>query len=348
MLSFRSYGLYALRAIGVFALALYLTRKQLRILCYHSFSLGDEHELDPVMFMRAETFEKRMRILKKRRIPILTLEEAVRKLQEDRIRNAETVVTFDDGWLSNLTVAAPILEKHHYPASIYISTQHLEAGTEVFDVALYYMICRSSQKVLTLQGLHPRLDGTYDIATDPIAATVALINAAELAFSLVERQQLLRRIAQALGADLDTVLRNGRFRLLDRSQVQEAFRRGLDIQLHTHRHRLPDGDFEAMAKEIEQNRKMIADVLGTTACHFCYPSGQYNDKHPQWLRALGIQSATTCNPGLNGADTPVMLLNRFLDSESKSNIIFEAEICGVGDLARRFRLRSASKQGKGH
>jgi peptidoglycan/xylan/chitin deacetylase (PgdA/CDA1 family) len=338
----QQYGLYFLRAIGGFALAKYLTRKQLRILCYHSFSVGDEHEVAPVMFMRAKTFEQRMRILKKRRIPVVTLDEGVRKLLQRQISDAETVITLDDGWVSNLTIGAPILEEYGYPACIYVSTEHLEAGTEVFNVALSYMIRRSGRQALTLTGLHPQIDGTYDIGKDPDEAILALIRAAERAVPLAERQQLLRPIARALGADLDDVLRNGRFRLLSRSEMQEAFRRGLDIQLHTHSHRLPDAGFDAMAEEITNNRKTIADVTGAEARHFCYPSGQYSEPHPEWLRRLGIVSATTCNPGFNDVSTPVMLLNRFLDSDSRSNIDFEAEICGVRELARRLR-RSATR-----
>ena len=115
MTTLQSYALYFFRAIGGFTLAKYLTRRQLRILCYHSFSVGDEHEVAPVMFMRAETFEQRMRILKKHRIPVVTLDQAVRKLQEHGISNAETVITLDDGWASNLTIGAPILEKYGSP-----------------------------------------------------------------------------------------------------------------------------------------------------------------------------------------------------------------------------------------
>jgi peptidoglycan/xylan/chitin deacetylase (PgdA/CDA1 family) len=338
----QQYGLYFLRAIGGFALAKYLTRKQLRILCYHSFSVGDEHEVAPVMFMRAETFKQRMRILKKRRIPVVTLDEGVRKLLQRQISNAETVITLDDGWLSNLTIGAPILEEYGYPACIYVSTEHLEAGTEVFNVALSYMVRRSGRQSLTLAGVHPQLDGTYDIGKDPDAAITALIRAAGRSCSIGERQQLLRPIARALGMDLDEVLKEGRFRLLSRAEMRQACGRGLDIELHTHTHHLPDDDFAAMAREINDNRRMIEEVTGRQARHFCYPSGEYSEQHPEWLQRLGIASATTCNPGFNDVSTPVMLLNRFLDSDSRSNITFEAEICGVRELARRLR-RSATR-----
>jgi peptidoglycan/xylan/chitin deacetylase (PgdA/CDA1 family) len=331
----RFFALYVLRVMGVFALARYLTRKQLRILCYHGFSVGDEHEVAPVMFMRGQVFERRMQLLRKRAIPVVTLDEGVKRFTQRTIANAETVITFDDGWASNLTVAVPILEKYGFPACVYISTEHLEAGTEVFNVALSYMIRRSGLKMLTLERVHPQLDGTYDIATNPDAAIVDLILRAEGALPLAERQQLLRPIAQALGANLDEVLRGERFRLLSRDEIGQVFRRGIDVQLHTHTHHLPDTEFEEMALEISRNRKMIEELTGSEARHFCYPSGEHSGRHPEWLGRLGIVSATTCHPGLNNGSTSVMLLNRFLDSDSTSDIAFEAQICGVYELARK-------------
>jgi peptidoglycan/xylan/chitin deacetylase (PgdA/CDA1 family) len=342
----RFFALYLLRAMGVFALAKYLTRKHLRILCYHGFSVGDEHEVAPVMFMRAEIFTGRMRLLHKRRIPVVTLNEGVKKLTERTIRNAETVITFDDGWASNLSVAVPILEGYGFPACIYISTEHLEAGTEVFNVALSYMVRRSGLKMLTLEGVHPAIDGTYDIATNPDAAIVGLIVKAQDALPLAERQQLLRPIAQALGANINEILSGERFRLLSRDEIGQVFRRGIDIQLHTHTHHLPDTDFEEMALEIRKNRKMIEELTGAEARHFCYPSGEHSERHPEWLRRLGIASATTCHPGLNNGGTSVMLLNRLLDSDSTSEIAFEAQICGVYELARKL-LGSAAAGSQG-
>jgi peptidoglycan/xylan/chitin deacetylase (PgdA/CDA1 family) len=335
--SVRSIALHVLRAVGGFALARYVTRRHLRILCYHGFSTGDEHEVAPYMFMRSATFERRLQILKRHRIPVVTLDEAVQRLQRREIRSAETVITFDDGWASTLTIGAPLLEKYGFPASVYLVTEHLAAGNEAFNVAISYMIRRSERDTLTLERLHPRLDGSYDIKHAPDDAAIAVIKAAEASFPLAERQRLLHPIAEALGFDLRQVLQNGRFRLLTRAQIQELFRRGFDLQLHTHTHRLPDSRFEAAAEEIEQNRNALKEAVGTVPRHFCYPSGKYSTRHAEWLRQLGIVSATTCDPGLNDTRTPLLQLNRHLDNEEASDIAFEAEVCGVREVARRIR-----------
>src|SRR5262249_47830208 len=329
-----------LRLVGGFVLARYLTRRQLRILCYHGFSIGDEYQVAPIMFMRAETFERRMRILKKRQIPVISLEEGVRRFQSRDIASAETVITLDDGWASNLSIGQPILEKYGYPACVYATTEHFAAGPEVFNVAVSYMIRSSGRQTLTFEGLHPALDGTFRLGSDPDGAIRTFLGAAEDALSLAERQKLLGPIARALGLDLREVLKNDRFRLPMPEEFKELSRRGVDIELHTHTHHLPDSGFEEMAEEIEKNRDALQKIVGPVARHFCYPSGEYSEQHPEWLARLGIASATTCDPGLNGVGTSVMLMKRFIDSDQAADIDFEAEICGVREILRRVRSRT--------
>jgi peptidoglycan/xylan/chitin deacetylase (PgdA/CDA1 family) len=335
------------RFLGGFALAQYLTRKRLRILCYHGFSLGDEHELMPHVFMRRETFVRRMQILKRRGLPIISLNEAVQRLKSGEVRSAETVITFDDGWASNLTLGAPILEKFAYPACVYVTTEHLAAGAEVFNVALYYMLCHASVRSFDLKGLHPLIDGSYQLGEDPAAAQQALIEAAEQAFpDLCARQRLLRAIAEALGIDLDSTLAGDRFRLLRRSEIQALHSRGWDIQLHTHTHRLPDQSYDLMSREITENRRALEAILGTIQNHLCYPSGRYAPQHLEWLAKLEVESATTCDAGLNGASAHLLRLRRYLDSDQQSDIVFEAQVCGLHDLAREVQdtLRRIRRQ----
>jgi peptidoglycan/xylan/chitin deacetylase (PgdA/CDA1 family) len=329
---------YLIRAVGGFALARRLTRKRLRILCYHGFSVGDEFAILPFMFMRKETFERRMQILQRRAIPVVALDAAVKRLRTNSIEDAETVITLDDGWASNLTIALPLLEKYGYPACVYVTTEHLSAGVEAFNVALYYMIRKSSLTSVTLTDIHPAVDGMYDLR-DAEAAVTRLIQTTEKVFSLKERQQLLSRLALALGVSVDEVFKDGRFSLLSASQIQMLAKRGIDVELHTHTHRLPANSFDDASAEVRSNRSALKEILGREARHFCYPSGVHESVHTKWLQQLDVESATTCDPGLNTARTPPLLLKRFLDSDEMTDILFEAEICGVRDLIREARLR---------
>ncbi|MGA7537651.1 MAG: polysaccharide deacetylase family protein [Steroidobacteraceae bacterium] len=338
MRALRNFALHAARALGGFRMAQFLTRNRLRIICYHGFSVGDEYQVQPDMFLRAATFERRMRILKKRRLPVIRLDEAVRLLEVGEIRRGETVITIDDGWASTLTIGAPILKRYGFPATVYVTTEHLAAGTEVFNVALYYMILRSPRETLRLAGLHPAIDGSYDLRKDPYATLRSLAAAAESAYpALANRQRALPAIAAALGIDLSEVLRGERFRLLTREQMQALAAWGFDLELHTHRHCLPAQSFEAMKAEIETNRTHLDSILQKRAHHFCFPGGEYSARHPEWLRRLGIVSATTCEPGLNRRGDPVLLLKRYLDNDRQASVTFEAEVSGFLELARNAR-----------
>ena len=88
------------------------------------------------------------------------------------------------------------------------------------------------------------------------------------------------------------------------------------------------------------NREALRKIVGATPRHFCYPSGEYNEQHPEWLRRLGIVSATTCDPGLNGREVSVMLMKRFVDSDQAPDLEFEAEVCGAREMLRRVRAKA--------
>jgi peptidoglycan/xylan/chitin deacetylase (PgdA/CDA1 family) len=327
---------HCIRLIGGFAVAQRITRTQLRILGYHGFSISDEHELAPYVFMRTETFRRRMRILHKRGLTVISLDEAIERLRAGAITNGETVITFDDGWASDLLVM-PILEGYGFPACLYITTEHLAAGTEAFKVTLAQMIHRSRRDTISLRNVHPQIDGEYSIARDPAAATAALLAATGKIDSLQECQRLLRPLAEALGLSYEAFVAGGRFQFLTDDQITALAGRGISIQLHTHTHHLPSGNFDEMANEIGKNRAAITDLTGIEPTHFCYPSGNYSPWHPEWLARLGVVSATTCDSGFNDSGKSLLLLKRYLDSEYTSDIEFEAEITGVRELLRRMR-----------
>src|SRR6187401_1008988 len=90
--------LAALKILGAFHLCRLLVRRRLRILCYHGLSTRDEHELDNILFMRPETFRRRLELLRKWGMRPLPLDEAVAGLPEDRLPHHAVVITFDDGW----------------------------------------------------------------------------------------------------------------------------------------------------------------------------------------------------------------------------------------------------------
>jgi peptidoglycan/xylan/chitin deacetylase (PgdA/CDA1 family) len=120
------------------------------------------------------------------------------------------------------------------------------------------------------------------------------------------------------------------------AEARELASAGCDIQLHTHRHRTPH-DRALFAREIRENRARIEAQTSHGAVHFCYPSGVTAPEFLPWLRELGVQSATTCAPGLATAPVEPLLLPRLVDHAGLNAVEFEGWMAGVSEWLPRRR-----------
>lgn len=328
--------LRVMRLLGAFKLALLLTRRHVRILGYHGIALGDLHIFEPFVFMQESTFRRRLEIVRKRHMNVISLDEAVRSLQAGSSRGREVVITIDDGWWSTLEFAAPLLKRFGYPATLYLSTRHAVDGTPVAPVVLGYMLWKRNKTQLKVENIDPSIDGVYELGRVHHATHVQVERKiTQLDPGLQER--VLRQIAERLGLEAAALVADKRFRLIAVKDIRTLAQFGVDTQLHTHDHFMPK-EFTELREQLEQNARHIQRYRdGEPPRHFCYPSGQHSVEHPLWLAQLGILSATTCDPGMNRSGQNPYLLRRFLDSESISEIEFEAHICGVFEIAKRVR-----------
>lgn len=337
-------ALHVMRLFGAFKLALLLTRRNVRILGYHGIALGDLHIFAPFLFMQESTFRRRLEIVRKRHMNIISLDEAVRKLQDGSNRGHEVVITIDDGWWSTLEFAAPLLKRFGYPATLYLSTRHAVDGTPVAAVVLGYMLWKRHKTQLKLENIDPSVDGVYELGSVHGATHVLL----ERKISQLDPElqaRALRQIAERLNLE-EPLTADRRFRLIAVEDIPTLAQLGVDTQLHTHDHFMPM-EFTELREQLVQNAEYIRRYRdGEPPRHFCYPSGQHRDEHPLWLAQMGILSATTCDPGMNRSGQNPYLLRRFLDSESISEIEFEANICGIFELAELLRAAIGRYFGK--
>jgi Predicted xylanase/chitin deacetylase len=91
-------------------------KKGLTILTYHSIS----NEIEPDETVTPEEFEKQLQYIKEN-YKVVSLEEAVEYIQTDIEKIAGSIViTFDDGYRDNYRYAYPLLNKHNFPATIFL------------------------------------------------------------------------------------------------------------------------------------------------------------------------------------------------------------------------------------
>jgi len=125
---------------------------------------------------------------------------------------------------------------------------------------------------------------------------------------------------------------------MTRDEAAEIARNGIDIELHTHRHRTPN-DRALFLREIVDNRERIERIRDGVARHFCYPSGVYRPEFLPWLREAGVTTATTCDPGLASRRSDPLLLPRLVDTSFLSPLDVEGWMTGMSGF---FMPRKAS------
>lgn len=332
--------LHISKGVGLFAVARRLTRRGLRILCYHGFELADETLFRPKLFISVDDFAKRMELLARRRYLVLPLAEALDRLAQHSLPPSAVVITIDDGFHAVRAGAVEILKRHGFPATVYVRTCDVETNLPIFCLAVRYMFARTAERGIDVRGRSWLPDGWIDLESPGgrDRAADAVIDFGERRCSEHERQQICRELAELLHVDYERIQQTRILSLMNREELREMQVFGVDVQLHTHRHQLPTDDKEAAQGEILDNRRELERMLGPQRFeHFCYPNGLYSRSQWPWLSELGVISATTCEPGLNFVGTPRLGLRRFLDDSQVSLITFEAELSGYLELARRGR-----------
>ena len=325
----------ALKLLGLFALARRLTGGSLRIVCYHGFSLADEDRFSPHTFIRRATFERRLRYLADARFPVLGLGEALDRLDRGELPPCAVALTIDDGFFGTYRIAREALARRGFAATVYVTTYHVAKGSPVFGVAAQYVLWKTTERALDGPGLEGLGEPPVAIDTEEAKARVLrrFIDYGERELDDAGRSRLLDLLGRRAGVPLGEIRGSRIFGLVNEDEIREMDRAGIDIQLHTHRHRLPLDRAGTLA-EIRDNRAVLGPLVSRPLEHFCYPNGRWSEEHLPWLREAGIRSAVTCDRGLNDAATPRLALRRFGDSEALSQIEFEAELCGLTEAMR--------------
>jgi len=307
-------------------------QSRLLILCYHGIALEDEHEWDDQLYMSAPVFEQRMRFLQESGYRVLGLGEGVRRLREGTLPPKSVAITIDDGAYDCYRQAYPILRRFSFPFTVYLTTFYCDYNRPIFRLVCSYMLWKQRGRVVDGRGL-PGL-AEIDMRTlEGRQRVVACLDTytKQNKASAEEKDALAAQLAERIGFDYPLLLRKRILHLMKPEEVRELAAAGVDIQLHTHRHRTPREE-SLFFREINDNRQRIQDWTGHHAEHFCYPSGVHHPEFPGWLRASGVATATTCASGLASRQDDPLLLPRVVDHSSLTLEEFGSWMTGLRAL----------------
>ncbi len=325
-------SLQAARRIGLFSAfaGSGWRRNRLLILCYHGLSLKDEH-LWANLYLSPDFFRRRLAILARLRYRVLPLGQALSLLREGALPPRSVVITFDDGFYDFHRYGFPALSEFGFPATVYQTSYYCSHPYPIYNLVLNYLFWRGAGRRLT--GDPYQVPGVFELQPSTNVPLVsAFCDAARRAgLSEERRNEIAAAIAAELGVDYGEIMGLRMFQLMNAGEVAEIARAGIDIQLHTHRHRTPR-DRQLFVREIRDNRQWLSGVTGTEPTHFCYPSGVHHAEFLPWLHDENVVSATTCEHGIASRASDPLLLPRLLDSMHIPDVEFEGWLSGISAL----------------
>ncbi|MCA1636366.1 MAG: polysaccharide deacetylase family protein [Acidobacteria bacterium] len=229
--------LRSLKTIGAFRVVQQSgwRRRRLLILAYHGVSLDDEHLWDGSMYMPAEMFRERMRLLRDSGATVLPLGEALARLYADDLPERSVALTFDDGAHDFAARAFPIIEEFGLPVTLYLTTFYSVYNRPVFDGFSSYLLWRGSGARLNLKGLTGQaIELNLSSDAERREAHAALRRfARERGLSAEEKDALLLSLSKQLKVDYDELIAKRMLHLLNPGEVKALSEAGVETTCDT-------------------------------------------------------------------------------------------------------------------
>jgi peptidoglycan/xylan/chitin deacetylase (PgdA/CDA1 family) len=259
------------------------------VLCYHRVA---DVPSDPwSLAVPPERFAEHVRLLADGFEP-LPLDRLVTLVAERRAPRGAVAVTFDDGYADNLLAAAPILERHGVPATVFAATEAIASSTPWWWHELE----------ATLLGAAPWPDELH-VRVGRRTRSWPTRDAGQRRAAHDDLQWLLRRAGPAAREQIMEQLRAWRPRAaeetarLARPLTVEQLRRlpdhGVEVGAHGHAHlALHAQPARAMEHDIALSRRLLEEWLGRPPRGFAYPFGDHAPAVRRAVRRLGFRWAT--------------------------------------------------------
>lgn len=276
--------------------SLYAATKKTRtaaILMYHSIPAPQEKPwIDPCNCLSAQQFEEQIQFLAAQR-NVVSLDRLLKMRQQgSSIAKGTVAITFDDGYLNNLTVAAPILAKYQLPATIYLATAFVSAGENQWIDTLYSTFRARSQHTLDLSDFSPSLQ-QWDL-NQPQEQTAAYGAIAQVLIEATVSQRTA--ILTAIDQQLAPTAYPPRLTMTweDARQLQREYP-NITLGVHTANHIDLETHSEFAEQEIVASITAMERELGERPKHLAFPYNRFN-KQSKAQAARYLRSAVADSP----------------------------------------------------
>lgn len=278
-------------------------KRKLSVLMYHQ--VLPEHDFMRPDEITAAIFQQHLQHLTSN-FTLLTLTDALDKLSSGTLPPNAAVMTFDDGYENNASIALPMLQQFGVPATFYIATDFLNGGAMWNDKVLEAVRRWSGKSIqTTIAGQDYKLAISDDESRSRAGGELLKIFKY---LPLAQRSDAVDKFAGSLIEDLTYMMSD--------AQVRDLFDAGMEIGGHTCSHPILASLPESLAyQQIVTNKSYLEGIVGQPLTSFAYPNGKprkdYTAETVDLVRRAGYQYAVSTHQGVADNLTDKLQVPRF-------------------------------------
>lgn len=264
-----------LKALFVRMLPTRFTRPRTKYLYIFNYHRVRDMDAPPTSFdengfsINAQQFREQMAWIQKN-FQVLAEKELLGLLRgENRLQKEKplAMVTFDDGYIDNFTVALPILREYKIPAIFFIPTEMVEKRKIGWWDTIAFLVKNCGKREFTFRGQR------YPTGKESKRT-------ADLLIGLRKREKnpagFLEELQLATDTDLPSVAAQSS-EIMTWEQLKTAQEFGISIGSHSHSHSILSQMTAAdQKKELEESKTILENRLGTKVQALAYPVGTYS------------------------------------------------------------------------
>lgn len=242
------------------------------VYCFNYHRIGDEDKslFDPNVYScTAELFEQHVEFYNQA-FTVISIEQLIEKIAKDEpIDKKYVVITFDDGYIDNYSVAFPILKKHSTPAAFYIATEYLDELHIPWWDEIAWLVRHSKVNTIQLKSWNKAVDISTGTIVEKVRSVLRVVKQEQ------ERtmEDKIAELVVVCQCNMPDDLRNTPL-FINWEQAKEMSDNGMHIGSHTLSHNiLSHLSAEDQAHEITHSKAKIEAFLKKEVTSLAYPVG---------------------------------------------------------------------------
>ncbi len=271
------------------------------VLVFNHHRIGDSSrsEFDRELFSAStEQFEFQVEYIKRHFPVILPHELAEMISRKKKLTRMHAMITFDDGYLDNYTIAYKVLRQHGVAAAFFLVSSFVGSEFVPWWDEIAHLVRRSTARSLSLTQCDER---PVMLEPDREAAIRTIVAAFKSELNQ-DSDAFLAELRREAGVQIDG---EGR-RFLNWEEAREMAEGGMEIGGHTHTHpiisKLSEGE---QRDELQRSKRILEERIGQEIGSLAYPNGSPRDFSPitvELVREAGYVTAFSFYGGINRDD----------------------------------------------